>query len=58
MHYATKAPSTGKGFDVSKGNAPMTNYVFAMKEKIVYIYNTNTGVLATLPMKYFVIPKK
>ncbi len=53
MHYATKAPSTGKGFDVTKDNAPMTNYVFAMKEKIVYIYNTNTGVLATIANEIF-----
>jgi RHS repeat-associated protein len=53
-----QAPSTGQGYDVSKGKAPMTNYVFAMGEGKVYIYNTNTGVQATLPMKYFVTPKK
>jgi RHS repeat-associated protein len=34
-----------------------TNYVFGMRTKTVYIYNTN-GVQATIPLKRFVNPKK
>ena len=52
-----KAPSTGAGYDVSPGKAPMTNYVFSRGEGKVYIYNTNTGVQATLPQKNFVKPR-
>lgn len=49
-----QAPSY-KGGDIEVyGSGP--NYEFARGEKIVYIFN-NTGVLATIPQRYFVNPK-
>ncbi len=56
-HSFAKAPSTGAGYDVSPGKTPMTNYVFSRGDGKVYIYNSNTGVQAVLPQKYFVTPK-
>ena len=47
------APSN-KGGDV-ENSGKSTNYVFSRSNGTVYIYN-NTGVLATIPQKYFVKP--
>lgn len=48
-----QAPSQG---DIDNSNGTV-NYVFARGGKTVYIYN-NSGVIATIPQKNFVTPKK
>jgi hypothetical protein len=48
------APSNVGG-DVGNSGARI-NYVFSRGNGTVYIYN-NTGVIATIPQKYFVTPK-
>jgi hypothetical protein len=48
------APSYQKGDVENSGTS--VNYVFSRGNGTVYIYN-NTGVIATLPQKYFVDPK-
>jgi len=50
-----RAPSN-KGGDVSNSGSKV-NYVFSRGNGTVYIYN-NTGVMATVPQKNFVTPKK
>jgi hypothetical protein len=50
------APSNG--MDVHPENTSMTNYVFARGSGTVYIYNSQSGVVATLPQRYFVHPKQ
>jgi len=54
----TQAPSSGAGLDVHPGNDARTNYVFGRRDGTVYIYNSQTGVQATIPMKRFVNPKQ
>ena len=53
----SNAPSTGQGLDVNAGRTGTTNYEFARGEGKVYIYNSATGVQATLLQKFFVTPK-
>lgn len=53
--YFRRAPSNAGG-DIANSNSKV-NYVFARSTGTVYIYN-NTGVIATVPQKYFVTPKK
>ena len=53
--YFRKAPSNAGG-DVANSGSKV-NYVFARSNGTVYIYN-NTGVIATVPQKYFVTPKQ
>ncbi|MFC4163905.1 RHS repeat-associated core domain-containing protein [Epilithonimonas zeae] len=48
------APSNVGGDIQNSGTA--TNYVFSRSNGTVYIYN-NTGVMATVPQRYFVTPK-
>ncbi|KIX21291.1 hypothetical protein SY27_11145 [Flavobacterium sp. 316] len=50
-----RAPSNAGG-DVANSGSKV-NYVFARSNGTVYIYN-NTGVIATVPQKYFVTPKQ
>lgn len=50
-----RAPSNVGG-DISNSGSKV-NYVFSRGNGVVYIYN-NTGVIATIPQKYFVTPKK
>jgi hypothetical protein len=52
--YGKHAPSNNPGDVINSGNS--TNYVFSRGNGTVYIYN-NTGVMATVPQKYFVTPK-
>jgi RHS repeat-associated protein len=53
-----QAPSYGTGLDISSRNTSRINYEFGRGNGTVYIYNSQTGVLATIPQKYFVNPKK
>ncbi|WET69689.1 DUF6443 domain-containing protein [Sphingobacterium sp.] len=53
-----QAPSYGAGLDVNSNQSSQTNYVFGRGNGTVYIYNQKTGVVATMPQKYFVTPKK
>lgn len=53
-----QAPSSGRGFDVHRSNQNRTNYVFGRSDGTVYIYNSQTGVQATIPQKFFVNFKK
>jgi hypothetical protein len=53
-----QAPSSGPGLDINSTNTPRTNYVFGRGNGTVYIYNSNSGVQATIPQKYFVTPKQ
>jgi hypothetical protein len=53
-----QTPSYGTTYDVSSSNVNRTNYVFGRGNGTVYIYNSNTGIQATIPQKYFVTPKK
>jgi RHS repeat-associated protein len=48
------APSNNPGDVINSGKS--TNYVLSRGNGTVYIYN-NTGVMATIPQKYFVTPK-
>ncbi len=49
------APSSGSGLDVnSSRTSGTTNYTFARKNGKVYIYNSQSGVQATLPHRRFV----
>ena len=50
-----QAPSYIGGDVQNSGSA--VNYVFGRGTGTVYIYNNN-GVIATIPQKYFVTPKK
>jgi len=52
------APSSGPNLDVNPGRNGTTNYEFSRATGKVYIYNSATGVQATLPQKNFVTPKK
>lgn len=49
-----QAPSSGRNFDVHSSKPSQTNYVFGRGNGTVYIYNTNSGIQATLPQKNFV----
>ena len=49
------APSNNPGDVINSGKS--TNYVFSRGNGTVYIYN-NTGVIATIPQKYFVTSKR
>jgi len=51
-------PSSGDGLDINSSNTGRTNYVFGRGNGTVYIYNSNSGVTATIPQRYFVTPKK
>jgi len=53
-----QAPSSGPGLDINSTNTPRTNYVFGRTNGTVYIYNSNTGIQATIPQKNFVTPKQ
>ncbi|WP_153846084.1 hypothetical protein [Sphingobacterium paramultivorum] len=53
-----QAPSYGAGWDVSSNQSSQTNYVFGRGNGTVYIYNQQSGVVATMPQKYFVTPKR
>lgn len=53
-----QAPSYGAGLDVNSNQSSQTNYVFGRGNGTVYIYNQKTGIVATMPQKYFVTPKK
>jgi RHS repeat-associated protein len=50
----TQTPSHGTGLDINPERTPRTNYVFGMSSGTVYIYNSQSGIQATLPMKKFV----
>ncbi len=49
-----QGPSTGAGLDVHRSNEGRTNYVFGRGNGTVYVYNSQTGVVATIPQKNFV----
>ncbi len=53
--YFNSAPSNNPG-DISNSGSKV-NYVFSRSNGTVYIYN-NTGVIATVPQKYFVTPNQ
>lgn len=50
----SNAPSSGSGLDVNPSRTGTTNYEFSRATGKVYIYNSSTGVQATLPQKNFV----
>jgi len=53
--YFNRAPSNNPG-DISNSGSKV-NYVFSRSNGTVYIYNS-TGVIATVPQKYFVTPNQ
>ena len=59
IYYYSQAPSSCKGCDVDSNiKKGTTGYVFGRRNGTVYIYNTKTGVQATLPYERFVHFKK
>ncbi len=50
----SNAPSSGANLDVNSSRSGRTNYTFARKNGKVYIYNSSSGVQATIPHKRFV----
>jgi hypothetical protein len=50
--------SNGTPLDINSSNVSRTNYTFGRGNGTVYIYNSQKGVIATIPQKYFVTPKQ
>lgn len=51
-------PSSAAGLDIHSCNTGRANYVIGRGNGTVCIYNSSSGVTATIPQKYFVTPKK